>query len=73
MKIYYSKEPIEIGNATGDPIPADSTVEPCFKIPTDRVLYPKPVIKDGDFRSGKERRRERRMLERKELLKRNRK
>lgn len=63
MKIYYSKEPIEIGNATGDPIPADSTVEHCFKIPTDRVLT-RRVIKESDFRSGKEKRRERRKQER---------
>lgn len=34
MNIYYSKEPIEIGNATGDPIPKDSAVEKFFKIPT---------------------------------------
>ena len=64
MKIYYSKEPIEIGNVTGDPIPADSAVERLFEIPTDRVLYPKPAIKEVDFRSGKEKRRERRKLER---------
>lgn len=71
MKIYYSKEPIEIGDVTGDPIPADSTVEHLFEIPIDRVLYPKPIIKEIDFRSGKEKRRERRKQERnrKRLLK----
>ena len=69
MKIYYSKEPIEIGNATGDPIPADSTIETLF--PTERVFYSKPTVEEVDFRSGKEKRRERRKQERnrKRLLK----
>lgn len=59
-----NKEPIEIGNVTGDPMPADSAVERFFKIPTERVLYPKPTIDEVDFRSGKEKRRERRKQER---------
>ena len=64
MKIYYSKEQIEISNETGDPMPADSAVERLFASPPARVLYPKPTIKEINFRSGKEKRRERRRLER---------
>lgn len=45
-------------------MPADSAVERFFKIPTERVLYPKPTIDEVDFRSGKEKRRERRKQER---------
>ncbi len=71
MKIYYSKEPIEVGNVTEDPIPEDLAFERLFEIPTDRILYPKPTIEEVDFRSGKEKRRERRKQERnrKRLLK----
>lgn len=63
MKIYYSKEPIEIGNATGDPITMDFMESP-LRNPSYRIIFPKPTIKEVDFRSGKEKRRERRKLER---------
>lgn len=70
MKIYYSKEPIEIGNVTGDPITIDFMESPLGN-PSDRIICPKPTIKEVDFRSGKEKRRERRKQERnrKRLLK----
>lgn len=70
MKIYYSKEPIEISNVTGDPITIDF-MESSLRNPSDLIIYPKPTIKEVDFRSGKEKRRERRKQERnrKRLLK----
>lgn len=69
MKIYYSKEPIEI-IVEGDTITIDYKDSP-LNNPSDRILCPKPAIKEVDFRSGKEKRRERRKHERnkKRLLK----
>ena len=63
MNIYYSKEPIDVGNPTGDPITMDFMESP-LKNPPDRIIYPTPTIKEVDFRSGKEKRRERRKQER---------
>lgn len=62
MKIYYSKEPIEI-IVEGDTITIDYKDSP-LNNPSDRILFPKPAIKEVDFRSGKEKRRERRKQER---------
>lgn len=63
MKIYYSKEPIEI-ICEGETITID------YKDSTLSDL-PENNIKEVDFRSGKEKRRERRKQERnkKRLLK----
>ena len=56
MKIYYSKEPIEI-ICEGDTITIDYKDSPLNNLPGNN-------IKEVDFRSGKEKRRERRKQER---------
>ena len=56
MKIYYSKEPIEI-IVEGDTITIDYKDSPLNNLPENN-------IKEVDFRSGKEKRRERRKQER---------
>ncbi len=69
MKIYYSKEHVEIGDTTGDPIKFEDIIgnsinESPYKNPLDRIIYPKPTVEEVVFRSGKEKRRERRKQER---------
>lgn len=59
MEIYYSKYPIYhlILKTKG-------VIEDPYKDIQERIFYNKPQVKETDFRSGKERRRDRRKEER---------
>lgn len=58
MKIYYSKYPIDFENETM------GVIEDPYKDIQEKIFYNKPQDKETDFRSGKERRRDRRKEER---------
>lgn len=62
MKIYYSKYPIysfDFENKTMDAIE-----DPYKDTQEYKIVHNKPQVKETDFRSGKERRRDRRKEER---------